>query len=1277
MYRIECDNVEVFNTSRMDELPVAEAGLSEQLNEAGSLRFVLVQGHPSYGIPEGMATYVKAYEDDEIIFDGRVLSDTLPTFSGQITYECEGALSFLMDSEVTPSRSVMNKTPQEFFEWCIQQHNADIGNDSKRTFQPGNVTISERNKAEKFQISSYTQTKSAIESNLINVYGGYLKVRYSNGVRYLDWLENYSDSINPQAIVIGQNVIDRAFSNSGEGLYTVLRPVGKNGLLLDTPTIDVFSQAMINKYGRIIKSVSFSDASTKAALQTKAEEFIARIKKTLLCTGSIKMVDMHYLDGTSPKVKLGDRFTNIEGLTGTEMTISALERDFLREFEDSCEFGNEKSLNDDGGRSASAISKATSRAGSAAGMNYKHIIELGDMLEINAEILNMHGDTLTQHYNTIAQQANQITSLSTTVEDHGQRVLAIEGTGVIQNDEMLTQFAGTMRLIRNAQGIVTGIEFVDGTMVMNTDEEGHMVTVGAAIAANSGAVQTIQGSGLWTQRDNITGVCGEFDIVEDPLTHVKSIVIKSGGGMKIRENNVEYGVYHEGNLTGGMIVDKLDDGTVVTKIRGDVIDLSTNDGYASILITQSAIRSQMDSLDGTVSSFIQQTPSMIHAEVGSAVSGFAQSVIEQTASYIHMEVNNAASSISRSVIEQTTEYIESVVEATASGIAWSVIRQTMTNIEQKVAAKSKIYVQWSDPNNGVNEIHEGDVWIKGDSLKTWNQNAGQSWDSVNTAEWRSKYGDKHYVWRNGAWYLANDTSTIVEQDVGIEQTKESIALYARAADINGQRYNSRLEVTAQAIRGEVSTARSHIYSVIEQTATNIRMQVANEVQGLQSSIEQTAESITLSVSAAKSSLWSAIVQTSTNILMRVKSETDGLESKINVEKNRISLVVEGTGSNAAIKPASIVTAINNGASSVVISASHINLDGYVQASQLTSNWLSGQIAALNLVTAKKLSLNSGGTITFAGNNTVLTESNTPDIITGLKVVESGNGYKLQALRVGNANWTDLPNSSFSRATTLGGTWSGSVLTVKASPQNENFNIGFGSYGSHKVDLEITTNGNAARSQTANAIDVPIKLSSLNSGQTAPTSRYTKTLVVAIGSLISSRTVNPGSATKSWSGRFFNASVPATTVNPESNKIGLSQAKVNGSTIQGEVYDAVLVLSNTPEYRESGGHHYIKQTVRVCSADENHDAAGVIMDKAIEFNADLAYAAGQESVHVPTTSDISIGGGTRYTIAPSGNALNSLAQLLAQAYINNDGKGRYVRFPVSVSGVGTKYYYIHM
>lgn len=587
MFRIECtgignDPVEIFNSNRINELPVTEAAQNEQLNEAGSLRFTLVRGNPGYESLESMSCFVTAYENNNMLFYGRVLDAGKPTFSGTRTFECEGALTFLMDSEVTPNKNAVTRTAQEMFEWCIAQHNADIGNDPARTFEVGRVTVSEKNKSEKYQISSYTQTKTAIENNLLNVYGGYLRVRIEDGHRYIDWLEHYSSRVDQSPIVVGENVMEKAFSESGENLFTVLRPVGKNGLLLDTPTINIFPQELMNKYKRIVKSVSFSDADTKAKLQTRANEYIARLKASLLCTGTIKMVDMHYLDGTITRVHLGDRFTNIQGVEGTELTISSLERNFLQPYVGDLSLGNDKSLSEKSANSSGSISKGVSRNKSSTGQNFKHIIEIGDQVTINAETLYQHGQTLQQYYGMIDQQGSQISSLSTTVENYtdlvtdiGTRVGTIEGTGVIQNTELLTSFAGTMRLVKNLEtGRIEGIQFVDGTWVMQ-DVNGQMVTVGKKIADNENGVQTIMGSDLWTEREGITGVCGEFDLVTDPQTHKTTLVIKSGGGMKIRRNNVEYGIYDNGNLTGGLIVDKINDDTVVTTIKGNRINLGT------------------------------------------------------------------------------------------------------------------------------------------------------------------------------------------------------------------------------------------------------------------------------------------------------------------------------------------------------------------------------------------------------------------------------------------------------------------------------------------------------------------------------------------------------------------------------------------------------------------------------------------------------------------------------------------------------------------------------
>ena len=374
----------------------------------------------------------------------------------------------------------------------------------------------------------------------------------------------------------------------------------------------------------------------------------------------------------------------------------------------------------------------------------------------------------------------------------------------------------------------------------------------------------------------------------------------------------------------------------VQQAQGDIIG-----AYSLIDQTTTAIRLEIGDVQSQVRSFIEQTPEMIHAEVGSAVSGFAQSVIEQTATYIRTEVQNAASAITETVVEQTVEYVRTEVASVASGVAWSVIEQTMTNIEQQIARKSKVYIQWEDPNNGTNVLYEGDIWIRRNNNKTWNEAnaAGEKWNQSGVA-WRRKYGDIQYVWKNGAWVLVKDFAADVENEVRLEQTANGLALLGNAVDTENHRFNSSLEVTARQIRSEVNTANSKVYSVIQQTATNIRAQVANEVEGLQSQIEQTASSITLSVSASKSELYTVIKQTATSIFTGVYDKVGDNFSTIEQTASAISTKV-GKGE--------IASTINQTAQSVLIQASKINLDGYVTTSMLESAFASaGQIACSQL-----------------------------------------------------------------------------------------------------------------------------------------------------------------------------------------------------------------------------------------------------------------------------------------------------------------------------------------
>ena len=436
------------------------------------------------------------------------------------------------------------------------------------------------------------------------------------------------------------------------------------------------------------------------------------------------------------------------------------------------------------------------------------------------------------------------------------------------------------------------------------------------------------------------------NVREDVATIINNLIKSTGGGGRTAAKNAEEdhawfvdttnhvamiaeavageGADQDWSRVAEVLVDGDGIHQRVTQTENDIVT-----AYSLIDQTSTAIRLEIGTVASEVRSFIEQTPEMIHAEVGYAVSGLAHSVIEQTATYIRTTVENAASEITATVVEQTTEYIRSEVSAVASGVAWSVINQTMSDIMLQIHRKSKVYIQLTDPNDGTNVLYDGDIWIKADPEKTWEENANNTWDSQSGKKWRSKYGDLIYVWRNGAWVLTKDTSVDVENEVTINQTKDAVDITAQRIDAAGNTFNANLEVTANHIRTDVSTANSRIYSTIEQTATNIRSMVVDEVNGLQSSIEQTASQITTSVSAANSALYSTIVQTATQIRSEVGNTLSNVYSRITQEANKISLLVEGTGANAHIKPAEIVAAINNGESTIKLSASHIDIDGLV------------------------------------------------------------------------------------------------------------------------------------------------------------------------------------------------------------------------------------------------------------------------------------------------------------------------------------------------------------
>ena len=139
--------------------------------------------------------------------------------------------------------------------------------------------------------------------------------------------------------------------------------------------------------------------------------------------------------------------------------------------------------------------------------------------------------------------------------------------------------------------------------------------------------------------------------------------------------------------------------------------------------------------------------------------------------------------------------------------------------------------------------------------------------------------------------------------------------------------------------------RLQIYSEQVKIATNkLQIEIEDEINGLGewvTEIEATANGLQTTVKGHTSSINS------------LNTKTTNLQSQITQNSNSISLVVSGDSVNAA----SIVTAINNSASTVKISADHVNISGFVTVEDLKgegkteingSNITSGTISGVTL-----------------------------------------------------------------------------------------------------------------------------------------------------------------------------------------------------------------------------------------------------------------------------------------------------------------------------------------
>lgn len=312
MYSIYADDVCIYSdVFALESMKVISPKLTLEDNAAGSLTMKLPQKNVGYGSIARMTTDISVQKDGVEIWAGRVLSESMDFYNNRDLY-CEGELAYFNDSTQPPAE-FSGQSIRAYLEELIRVHNSKVG--ANRQFSIGAVTMVDENFPTYYTNNDKTL---AILNTLIEKYGGHMRVRKVDGVRYLDYLAEYPDTCS-QVIQFGSNMIDFTKQWDSTEFATVIVPLGNR--LDDSPieALDAYltvesvnngsmyvkSDEAFAAYGWIEKVVTWNDVSDPVVLLEKAKAYLRDLQFDNMEL-ELSALDLHYLDVSIEAVKLLD-----------------------------------------------------------------------------------------------------------------------------------------------------------------------------------------------------------------------------------------------------------------------------------------------------------------------------------------------------------------------------------------------------------------------------------------------------------------------------------------------------------------------------------------------------------------------------------------------------------------------------------------------------------------------------------------------------------------------------------------------------------------------------------------------------------------------------------------------------------------------------------------------------------------------------------------------------------------------------------------------------------
>ena len=196
LFRVYVDGA-LFYHPQMSKLAITAARIEEDAENIDSMTLSAPFNHPYLSAIRPLASTIVCKKGDAVVFEGRAL-DNGTDFYNTHTWTCESCLAYLKDSVQPPYD--YRGTLRGLLELFIGEHNRAV--EEKKQFTLGTISVTDSNDYISYGSSEFTVTLDAIRDKLIKTHGGFLRVRYVGGTKYLDYIADF-DSLSAQTVEYG------------------------------------------------------------------------------------------------------------------------------------------------------------------------------------------------------------------------------------------------------------------------------------------------------------------------------------------------------------------------------------------------------------------------------------------------------------------------------------------------------------------------------------------------------------------------------------------------------------------------------------------------------------------------------------------------------------------------------------------------------------------------------------------------------------------------------------------------------------------------------------------------------------------------------------------------------------------------------------------------------------------------------------------------------------------------------------------------------------------